>query len=723
VDPSDHLQKFEVGSSGGMTVKMYGKGLSGWESSTAAPINEGCFSGQLPVRRGSWGNMTVAFCMSLCSGYRYFGVANRFQCSCGNASAIEDLQLLRQSQSQCNALCGGDIFQKCGGSKDSLLHLWERCCFPSYRIGGYPARHLNASIDGTSIELEVPSHTEQSAVAWEMKFATVQKISIPHKLNYNNEITPIIRSVVPSRGYAGQNITIRGTRLANCGNRVQIGGAQCDVLREDSENIVCKLGAGNVGVLSPPPAPKDAPKPSSYTSCLHFMRYNPGAENGNIHITTPKKTKLEVYCDFQTDGGGYTFMKVYNGRRTRRHTDRDTCKDYGLQMMVPRTKKHFEFAISKFGSHYFSVVPGITRHSSVRKSYVGTAMRWSQGRGSLARDWKAIDGGSWWLRDTPFGEPNGDYSANCWLRMYGFTFGDFRSNDAGCRYSTNDYICSTNDKDDAILLAGHQMKVTVPSVGSAALAQCMFEPGIIRDGSNLWDGKHHIARSKHQCCDWCISHPECVAYTFEKKTGQCWVKKSPGKAHANSGFDSAFVQERGFSYLQHVDKVDIAAASGSRNGGMKIVMQGTGFPKQGEKYYGDLMDKFSKLNLRCQTDGTGTGATSLMTCEAGSGMKEGSVPLSSISDDLPNLHFSNAATPTVNAVAPRSGTPGIILTISGTGFAAPFNHVGNVENWTASVSVTSQPTTNRTEKWQSRESVGSQQCGKWATPGWRRDCW
>ena len=57
------------------------------------------------------------------------------------------------------------------------------------------------------------------------------------------------------------------------------------------------------------------------------------------------------------------------------------------------------------------------------------------------------DIGTWWLRDTPYSEPNGDYTANCFLNLYGsWTPSSLTFNDGGCSYgSGNNYICSTND--------------------------------------------------------------------------------------------------------------------------------------------------------------------------------------------------------------------------------------------------------------------------------------
>ena len=74
------------------------------------------------------------------------------------------------------------------------------------------------------------------------------------------------------------------------------------------------------------------------------------------------------------------------------------------------------------------------------------AMRNPTSYGSGCSDWKVPDGGRWWLRDSTYGEPNGDYDGNCWLSMYNHSAGDIQFNDGNCSYATTKYLCSTNDK-------------------------------------------------------------------------------------------------------------------------------------------------------------------------------------------------------------------------------------------------------------------------------------
>ena len=66
----------------------------------------------------------------------------------------------------------------------------------------------------------------------------------------------------------------------------------------------------------------------------------------------------------------------------------------------------------------------------------------------VAKNWRAVDGGGWWLRDTPFAKPSGHYLPGCWLPMRSWDVRqELRFEDDYCDHSfTDDYICSPNDK-------------------------------------------------------------------------------------------------------------------------------------------------------------------------------------------------------------------------------------------------------------------------------------
>jgi len=64
--------------------------------------------------------------------------------------------------------------------------------------------------------------------------------------------------------------------------------------------------------------------------------------------------------------------------------------------------------------------------------------------------WKTSDGSAWWLRSTRYGEPNGDYTGNCFLNLHGNPSSPdtLHFNDHNCNYRSRSYYCqpTKNDK-------------------------------------------------------------------------------------------------------------------------------------------------------------------------------------------------------------------------------------------------------------------------------------
>ena len=108
-----------------------------------------------------------------------------------------------------------------------------------------------------------------------------------------------------------------------------------------------------------------------------------------------------------------------------------------MHIWVPRTQNHWRAVYHQFGI----VGPQcITRPHNGCGSCTGHAMNSHTHAGS---HWFACGGGQWYLRSNRYGEPNGDYHANCWLSAGGGA-NEASFNDHNCNYCYSTYLCSTN---------------------------------------------------------------------------------------------------------------------------------------------------------------------------------------------------------------------------------------------------------------------------------------
>ena len=131
-------------------------------------------------------------------------------------------------------------------------------------------------------------------------------------------------------------------------------------------------------------------------------------------------------------------VKVTNGIKTSKSTMKNSCPS-GWKLWSPQSKQDWTtvLASTKLPSAPHLIVD-ITRPSNGCGGCTKYAMKSDSPQQS---SWVTEDGSPWWLRDTKYKEPNGDYKANCYLFIYSSNPGDVKFNDGNCAYSSTQYLC------------------------------------------------------------------------------------------------------------------------------------------------------------------------------------------------------------------------------------------------------------------------------------------
>merc|ERR1711981_1101530 len=151
-----------------------------------------------------------------------------------------------------------------------------------------------------------------------------------------------------------------------------------------------------------------------------------------------KVTKLPVK--------GYSAGDVYrvdNGKSVRRSTEADSCPS-GYKIWSPRNKNDWNLVYNALGKNIRNYPNGLHLIVDVTrpKNGCGGCTRYAMKSGvSQQGEWRTRDGSNWWLRDSKYNEPNGDYHANCYLHVYDVNPSNVRFNDGSCGYYSKSYLC------------------------------------------------------------------------------------------------------------------------------------------------------------------------------------------------------------------------------------------------------------------------------------------
>jgi len=207
------------------------------------------------------------------------------------------------------------------------------------------------------------------------------------------------------------------------------------------------LGERTLGTIS-------NPAPSGLALKLNY----PDLASGYYYIKSSlMPNALLMYVDMTNDGGGFDYYRITGGTSISFIGSTHSGTALGLDLIYPRSQGHwksmYEFSVGVLGVSLTSVMAicgAVTRNTQLNGSgsYASVIMRDPNNYLSGALDWKVPDGGRWWLRDLPYGEPSGDYYYNGFLAFFGVSpdGSNLTLNDGGTQATGTSYLVSTNAK-------------------------------------------------------------------------------------------------------------------------------------------------------------------------------------------------------------------------------------------------------------------------------------
>jgi len=155
-------------------------------------------------------------------------------------------------------------------------------------------------------------------------------------------------------------------------------------------------------------------------------------------------------CSRVTMNGPYSpgpLVKCSNCLDVRRSHEKNSCPD-GTKLFSPRSHgdwKTFFASASPLRDPHF--IMDVTRPQNGCGGCGGHAMN---SQNPAQHSWRTTDHSPWWLRGTPDNkEPNGDYSANCYMNVGdepADRSGEINgTNDHNCEYHSKSYYCQASD--------------------------------------------------------------------------------------------------------------------------------------------------------------------------------------------------------------------------------------------------------------------------------------
>ena len=208
-----------------------------------------------------------------------------------------------------------------------------------------------------------------------------------------------------------------------------------------------------------PDGTASAPAVSGYQLAQDY----PSLSSGYYWIkSSSMPSALEMWVDMVEEGGGYDMYAITGGTSVNDARNSHSGTSLGLDLIYPRSKEHWraqvnfvrlQLGLTGSNLRSYFVTPGKIWNTSAG-NYTGYIMRYPQyyGSGVPANSWRTGDGGRWWLRDSTYSEPNGNYTPYSFLYFWSsyppdnYNGQDMLFDDASTRATGSNYLVSTNAK-------------------------------------------------------------------------------------------------------------------------------------------------------------------------------------------------------------------------------------------------------------------------------------
>lgn len=271
------------------------------------------------------------------------------------------------------------------------------------------------------------------------------------------------------------------TDTSICGDGLVEGDEICDEGEDNQEGLYggctpdCELGphCGD-GLINGGEACDDAN--NDYTdgclgncvepaSCLQIKEQVDDAPSGIYRLWPRKDIDVEVWCDMETDGGGYTILKMHtvdgNGIDVEKSAKEaeESCEVYGLHLFVPRSKAHLQASLAVALGDLLAPRGGGEEISSaeylrilgIYPVEVGNSCAMIPFNSEECPGWAAGYGGVYWVSDLGmFSQPSANNCKGCSMKYTWKDDGSVASfislSFGGSGYRSASFLCQAADK-------------------------------------------------------------------------------------------------------------------------------------------------------------------------------------------------------------------------------------------------------------------------------------